>query len=467
MYRFLSALTAASFLYTGTVSAQDDMVSEQDTEIAQALITQSLNDDLGYQILESLTTEVGPRLAGSEADQRAVAWAVKKLNSLGFDRVWTEDVDIDGWARGEEYGHILAPFPQPVHLTALGGSVATGEAGISGDIIAFHDVVDLQRADPGLVEGKIVYLSKRITRTQDGSGYGPTVINRGIGASEAAKLGAKAVVIRSVGTDSHRFPHTGGLRYQDGIEKIPAAALSNPDADLLENMLARGKTVEFKLVLTPRFTGKKVTQNVIAEVRGSERPDEVVVIGGHLDSWDLGTGAVDDGAGVAISTAAAKYVLDLPKAQRPKRTIRLILWGAEEIGLIGARAYAKAHADELDKHIMAWESDFGAGPIWKINSNISEGAIAAFKEMARSLGSIGIDYGHNEGRGGPDVSPLQAAGVPIAQLAQDGSDYFDLHHTADDTLDKVDPAALAQNVAAYAAFAYLVANSDVDFRKDK
>ncbi|MGD8326628.1 MAG: M20/M25/M40 family metallo-hydrolase [Sphingomonadales bacterium] len=464
MRRSIFAAMALTTMVFSPAQAEELRLSKHDKEIADKLIETGLSDDLAYQLLESLTTEVGPRLAGSAQDQKAVSWAVNQLKTLGFDKVWTEDFTFDGWARGKEYGNIISPYSQSVHLTALGNSAPTPDDGLSGEIIAFHDVTDLMRAEPQSVAGKIVYLSKRATRTQNGSGYGPTVINRANGASEAAKLGAKAVIIRSVGTDSHRLPHTGGLRYQEGIKKIPAAALSNPDADLLENMLARGKPVKFNLVITPRFTGKMTTQNVIAEVRGTKRPDEIVVIGGHLDSWDLGTGAIDDGAGVAISTAAAKYILDLPKNQRPERTIRVILWGAEEIGIVGAQAYAKAHADELDKHVLAWESDFGAGAIWKINSNIGSASVDAFKELAHPLSPLGIDYGDNQGKPEPDVIPLKAAGVPFAQFAQDGTDYFDLHHTADDTFDKVNPADLAQNVAAYTAFAYLVANSDIDFR---
>lgn len=453
-----AALLAASFVATPVLAQNSD------AETADVLIDQALESDLGYALLESLTTEIGPRLAGSEAEKRAAQWAVNNLKSLGFDKVWTEEVEIDGWTRGVETGRITAPFPQNVHLTALGHSVATPEKGVEAEIVAFQDVTELKAANPADVKGKIVYLSKRMTRTQDGSGYGPTVINRALGASEAAKLGALAVIIRSVGTDSHRMPHTGGLRYQPDAPKIPAAALSNPDADLLENMMARGKPVRFHLTMTPKALGKVKTQNVIAEVKGTKRPNEIIVIGGHLDSWDLGTGTIDDGAGVAITTAAAKLILDLPKAQRPARTIRIILWGAEETGLWGAKAYAETHKDELPKHILAAESDLGAGRIWKINSRIAESAVDTFREQARVLLPLLIDYGHNEGEPGPDVSPLMAAGVPIAELKQDGSDYFDLHHTPDDTLDKVDPEALAQNVAAYAGFIYMVANSNVDFR---
>ncbi|MFZ5608990.1 MAG: M28 family peptidase [Pseudomonadota bacterium] len=433
---------------------------------AEALIDQALASTLAYELLESLTTEVGPRLAGSANDARAVAWAMANLQNLGFDRVWSEPVAVTAWARGAESAAIIAPFPQALAVTALGGSIATPAAGLEAEVVSFLDVVDLAAADPAEVAGKIVYLGKRMSRAQDGSGYGPTVVNRRDGASLAARLGARALVIRSVGTDGNRLPHTGLLRYDEKRGKIPAAALANPDADLLEAVLARGQPVRLKLTLAPRDLGPATSHNVIAEISGRARPEDIVLIGAHLDSWDLGTGAIDDGAGVAITVAAAKLIADLPASQRPARSLRLVLFAAEETGLFGARAYAEAHHDTLSHHVLAWESDFGAGRVWQIQAGVGSGALDGVKAMARLLIPLGIDYGGEGGHGGPDIGPLRAAGVPTLTLAQDGTDYFDLHHTANDTFDKVDPAVLAQNVAAHAAMAYLATMADTDFRAE-
>lgn len=430
---------------------------------AKALIETAMGTDLGYEIIESLTTEVGPRLAGTSGDTRAVAWAEAKLNALGFDKVWKEPVALEGWVRGTEQARIAAPYDQPLHITTLGGSVATKEGGITAQVVHFESVDDLMEADPKDVAWKIVFLSQRMTRTQDGSGYGAAIRNRRLGAIEAGRKGALAVLIRSIGTDSHRLPHTGQMASSDpNIPPIPAAAMSNPDADLLERVLSRGKPTAITLSLRPRKLGGITTYNVIGEMTGSEKPDEVVVIGAHLDSWDLGTGAVDDGAGIGIVTAAAKIIGDLK--DRPKRTIRVVMFGAEEVGYFGAYAYLEAHKDEMDKHIIAAESDFGARKIWAISSRVHEDKVSTFKALMRPLVSLGINYRNNRGYGGPDVGRLAKYNVPLTSLNQNGSDYFDLHHTADDTFDKIDAADIRQNVAAYAAFAYLMAEADVNWR---
>jgi len=272
-----------------------------------------------------------------------------------------------------------------------------------------------------------------------------------------------AAVIRSVGTDhDRRNPHTGNMRYQDGVKQVPAAALSNPDADQLSRAIkiADKKPVTMRLNISTATKDKVTSGNVIGEIPGES--DELIVVGGHLDSWDLGTGAIDDGAGVAITMEAARLVGEL--RGKPKRTIRVILWGAEEVGLLGARAYAEAHKDELDKHIVAAESDFGAGRIWQLQTAFGEKSLAKAGPMQAVLRRIGVGPGGNQARGGPDVTPLKAAGVPVFTLQQNGWDYFDLHHTPDDTLDKVDPDDLAQNVAAYAAMIYLASEMEGDFR---
>lgn len=415
-----------------------------------------------YAIVESLTTEVGPRLAGTEAEARARRWAVETLERGGFDRVVIEPAEVPGWRRGREIARVVAPFPQPLVVTTLGLSVATPKEGIRAPVARFDSLDALRRA--GDLSGQIVFLDQAMPRTQDGSGYGAVVEIRSAGPSVAARKGASALLIRSVGTDHHRLPHTGMLRYRDDAPTIPAAALSVPDADQLTRILERASPdtpVEVELTLRPRFTGPKTTGNVVADVRGSEHPEQIILIGAHLDSWDLGTGAVDDGAGVAIVVSAARWVREMG---RPKRTVRVVLFGAEEVGLVGAKAYARAHEAELAQHVVAMESDFGAGEIYRLSARVADASWPAVESLARLLVPLRVVLGDNEGHGGPDLIPLRQRGVPVLSLEQDGRDYFDVHHTADDTLDKVDPAKLDQNVAAYATVVWSVANAPVMFR---
>jgi Zn-dependent M28 family amino/carboxypeptidase len=249
------------------------------------------------------------------------------------------------------------------------------------------------------------------------------------------------------------------------IDSVPTAALSAPDADQLTRALERTDSIQIRLQLTPKFEPASISGNVIGEIVGTESPEEVIIIGGHLDSWDLGTGAIDDGAGIGITVAAARLIKDhYPNGL--KRTIRIVMWGSEEVGLVGAKAYADAHADELDNFIVAAESDFGAGKIWKFNSFFAEEKLNYLSEIADVLRPLGIAKGDNKASSGPDVGALKAKGVPIVSLQQNGWDYFDLHHTPNDTLDKIDPDELAQNVAAYAAFVYLAAQIEDDFRAE-
>jgi len=308
-----------------------------------------------------------------------------------------------------------------------------------------QDYLSGRATNPDDVKGKIAFIDQKTERHITGEGYGKSVGGRSKGAVAAAQKGAVAIVIRSIGTDHDRMAHTGVMRYQDGVTKIPAAAMSNPDADLVDAMLKRDPNAVLELHMSPKDLGTNTSYNVIAEVTGSSKPNEIVLIGAHLDSWDEGTGAIDDGAGVAIVTAAAKHIQDLP--QKPARTVRVVLYAAEEIGLVGGKAYAEAHKAELPLHYIAAESDFGAGPIYQIDTKV--------------MTYNGVALGNNQASGGPDVSMLPALGVPVASLRQDGHDYFDYHHTPNDTLDKIDPKALAQNVAAYAQFAYIMANSNL------
>ena len=434
-----------------------------DLRTAEALRDGALAGSPAFAIVEDLTTLVGPRLAGTEADHQSVAWAEAKLKSMGFDTVWRQEVQFPYWRRGHEAGEIVGAHAQPLVLTTLGGSVGTSGAPIEAELVEFADFDALKAAAPGSLEGKIAFVGYRMTRARDGAGYGPAVAVRGAGASEAARKGAVALLIRSIGSSSNRFAHTGVMRYDEGTPKIPAAALSSPDADQISRLLARGETVRVRLDLAAASLGIGRSWNVIGDVTGSELPDEYVVIGGHLDSWDQGTGALDDGAGIGITMAAAAAIAKLP--ERPRRSVRFIAWAAEENGLYGAREYAKSVGSRWAGQQVAAESDFGAGRIYALRAGAGTQAWPALRQIGAVLAPLGIATEETGGGPGPDVGPLVAMGVPWAQLAQDGTDYFDYHHTPNDTLDKIDPEALDQQVAAYAAFAFLAAQTTVDFGK--
>ena len=455
------ALAAALALTCSSALAGPTTIPQAAIDTAVQLRQQALSDTTGWNVVESLTTEVGPRMAGSEADARAVAWAKETFVQLGFDRVWTEPVTFPKWERRSESARVLGSFAQPLHITALGGSPA---GSIEAEVVRFADLAALQAAPAGSLAGKIAYVDYQMVAARDGSGYGPGSAVRSKGPSAAIAKGAIGFLMRSAGTDSHRVPRTGITRFDDGLTPIPAAALSVPDAGQLTRLLARGP-VRIALELDCGWDGEYTSHNVIGEITGSQRPDEVVVIGGHLDSWDLGTGAVDDGAGVAITMAAGHLIGRLPTA--PKRTIRVIAFANEEQGLYGGKVYAanRAAAGELEKQIIAAESDFGAGRIYAFNtgSPAPDDSRQATAQIAAVLAPLGIALAEGQGGPGPDISPLAAMGGAWGWLAQDGSDYFHLHHTADDTLDKIEPAALAQNVAAYTVFAYLAAQAEGDF----
>lgn len=419
-----------------------------------ALRDAALKDEIAWDITERLTTEIGQRMPGTDAEARARDWAVKKLTSLGFSNVRIEPFDMPVWVRGEEKAEIISPFCQRLVLTALGNSGATPAAGLEAPILFFETFEALQAASPADVKGKIVYVSHAMKRTQDGSGYGYYGKARFVGPDVAAQKGAAAIIIRSIGTDNHRTPHTGNTNFSSGVKPIPSAALANPDADNLERVLKRGQTVRLRLTLTPRNIGQRQSGNVVAEVPGSDPDAGIVLIGGHLDSWDLGTGAIDDASGLGITTAAAKRIMD---SGRPRRTIRVVWFGAEEVGVFGGDAYFQKHGKE--RHALAAESDFGADRIWRFSVKFPESATGVHERLARSLAPLGIVAAKSEASGGADVGPMIRAGASAVDLDQDGTRYFDIHHTADDTLDKVDPEALRQNVAAWTTLLSVVANA--------
>ena len=438
---------------------KDTRLPDAAVATATTLRDNMLQDRTAWQVLESLTTEVGPRLAGSEADARAVHWAEAKFKALGYDKVWLEPVSFPKWVRRSEHAEVLGDHAQALRLTALGGSPG---GTVEGDVVRFPDLASLEAAPAGSLAGKIAFVDFAMARARDGAGYAVGSKIRSRGPSAAIRAGAAAYVMRSAGTDSHRNPHTGITRFDDGLAPIPSAALSVPDAEQLARLIALGAPVRIRVALDCGWEGDAQSFNVIGEVRGRGKPDDVVVIGGHLDSWDLGTGAIDDGAGVAITMAAGHAIAQLPKAQRPARTIRVIAFANEERGLFGGKAYAEAHKADVTKHQLVAESDFGAGRIYGFNTSGAPQAKAAADKIAEVLRPLGIEP-MAQGHAGPDVGEIADLGAAWAWLGQDGTDYFDLHHTPDDTLDKVDPAALAQNAAAYATLAYLAASADGDF----
>ncbi|MDG2410430.1 MAG: M20/M25/M40 family metallo-hydrolase [Halioglobus sp.] len=433
---------------------------------AARLIERAQTGNIAFELVQSLTTEVGPRLAGTPAEAQARNWAREKLERLGFENVRIETFEVPVWLRGLERARIVSPFPQPLRVTALGGSTSTDEQGVEGQVVRFPSLDSLIEADPGLVAGKIVFVDEVMARKRDGSGYGVAVQKRLRTAYVAQQLGAIAALIRSVGTSTHRFPHTGQMRPvsdSDGTLGVPMAALSAPDADQLSRVLSYGEPVVVHLLVTPELRSPAQSGNVIAEIRGRESPEEIVLAGAHLDSWDLGTGAVDDGAGVGIVIAAARLLLE-HLSEAPRRTIRIVLFGSEEVGYVGARDYTERYSEELPQHIVAAESDFGAGDIWRFDTRFPAKQLPYATEIAGVLSPLGIVRGNNTAYGGPDLRYMRESGVPVITLLQDGTDYFDLHHTPNDTLDKIGSADLHQNVAAWAAFLYLAAETEVYFR---
>lgn len=423
---------------------------------ASRLVAAALASDGAHARLAWLTDRIGPRLSGSTGMAAAVRWAAEQMARDGLDRVWTEPVRVPVWVRGVEAGRILTPAEHPLAITALGGSIPTPDEGVSAEVVEVRSFDELHALGDA-VAGKIVLYNRPIVPNGQGEeGYGFASSLRHRGASEAAKQGAIATLIRSLGTATYRLPHTGSVGYEDGAAKIPSAAIAAEDADLIHRLLAAGESVRVRVVLGCRTLPEAESANVLGEIRGREKPEEVVVIGGHLDSWDLGTGAIDDGAGVAIAMETMRLLKAL--GPPPRRTVRAVLFANEENGLRGGRAYAEAHREEIPRHVAAIESDSGAGRPLGFGVTAGPGAEERVRAIAASLAAIGADRVTPDG-GGADISPLRRAGVPVLGLTQDATRYFDYHHTAADTFDKVDRQALAQNVAALLVMTYALAEA--------
>jgi Zn-dependent M28 family amino/carboxypeptidase len=424
--------------------------------MAARLVGLALTNGKAYSLAESLTDGVGARPAGSPGAERAVKWALEQMKALGFKNVHAEPVKVPHWVRGEETAEIVAPSRQRLLVTALGPSVPTPPEGLTAEVVEVASFDEL-RALGDKARGKIVLFSRTMQRSQRTfEEYGGVAQLRGRGSVEAAKAGAVAALVRSAGTGAYRLPHTGGMRYDESVPKIPAAALAAEDADLIHRLLRNGQKVRVQLKLTPHSEGEIESANVVGDVPGRERPEEIVLLGAHLDSWDLGTGAIDDGAGCAIVLDAARII---GAAGRARRTVRVVLFMNEEMGLSGAQAYAARHAGELGKHVAALEVDSGAGRPLGFGAVGGAPALTLVRKLAAPLAGIrAADVWESE-EAGADLIPLDGK-VPLVQVGQDLTSYFDWHHTPADTFDKIDPLDLSLDVAAVAVMGWGLAESN-------
>jgi len=439
---------------------------------AAILRDDALKSNAAYDWVAELTTRFGARSAGGPNEKAAAEWAVVKLKALGFDDAHIETFPLQVWKRGPESIEITGPFPQRLIGVSLGGSSATPAGGIEAEAVLFDTWQQFLDSKADLT-GKIVVVLQPMTRDSEGGGYGRmSEPIRWAGPAAAQKRGAIGFVMRSLSTDDHRFPHAGASDWSDG-KGIPAMAITATDASQLsriEAMQKKGEAgpVRLRMNTQPQFLGAGTSQNVVAEIKGSEHPEQVVVIGGHLDSWDLGTGAIDDGVGTAIALGAAKSIID--HGLRPKRTIRLILWGSEEVSQpegygTGGDNYAKSHAGEAANHVLAMEADFGADKVYRAQLPATNDATFATK-MAVLLNPLGAYISATPSAGGDsDTDQLHAEGVPCLLLDQDGYDYFNTHHTPDDVLERINRENLNQVIAAWAGTLWMVAGTDVTFKR--
>lgn len=468
----LLALTAAQAQPAGMGGVDHSIIPAEIADNAVLLRERALQNNLSVDVVESLTTEVGPRRIGTEGDKRVIAWSQAKFKELGFDRVWTEEVVLDrGWTRGEAKAEILSPYPHNIVMTALGYSVGTN-GDLVGELVEFKSLEDLEAVPEGnSLNGKIAFVSYSMSDfvpepgQSEFAGYGIGTRARGRGHVVAAKRGAEAIIIRSVGTDNNRYAHTGsGYGYVEGVKKIPAAAVSAPDAILIQNMMKRGEPVKLKMNLTSEITGPEKSANIIGEITGREGSDNYLVLGAHVDSWGEGTGAIDDGAGVASMMAAAALIGQME--QRPRRSIRVLLFAGEEIGFYGVMKYMEKHKDDIGAHILGAEVDGGGGRINKLTSGVGKESVPIVHEMYKLVAPLGIEWSDsNDATGASDISVLGNAGMPVLDFSQNSNDYFNYHHTPNDTFDKIIPDDMRYLTAAYATIFYMAAEMDVDFRK--
>jgi carboxypeptidase Q len=447
----------------GQNTSQSTAIADRYRGVADKILAAAHADRSAYQHLADLTDTVGHRLAGSPELDRAVQWGVAAMKAEGLANVHTEKAMVPHWQRGIEEAAIVTPHDHPMRVLGLGGTVGTVKGGVTAPLVVVRDWKDLE-AQKDRVKGSIVLYDVAMPpfdehAAEDPTGYGKTVAYRFRGASEAAKRGAVAVLMRSVTARSLGTLHAGAMGYADDAPKIPAAAVTVEDAQLLDRMVQRGP-VSIHLRLDDQVLPDVESANVIGELVGKDKPDEIVVIGGHLDSWDVGQGAQDDGAGIVTMLGAAALIHKL--GLQPHRTIRVVFWTNEENGARGAKAYAEAHKDELAKTVLAVEDDTGgfapqgfrADDHDKATAKRVVSRIAEIASLLQPLHATRV----RQGGGGTDIEPMEPAGVPQAGLWVDTTAYFDYHHTDADTLDKVDPQLISDDVAAMAVLAYVVAD---------
>ena len=452
---------------TPTPTATPNVFSPETLADLKRIQQAALSSDYAYRQVAHLSHNIGPRLSGSAQAAKAAEYVAAELKAIGCD-AQLEKVMVPHWVRGEETA-ALVQFPgmaegttQKILLCTLGGSVATPKEGITAEVVAVRNFDELKAMPRDKVSGKIVLFNNHFDKemaaqSHAGEAYGEAVPYRSDGPSAAARQGAVGCLIRSVGGADYRLPHTGQTKYASDAPKVPAGAVTSEDADLIVDLVKQGP-VKMKVVLAPQTLPDVESANVIGDIKGSEHPEQVVVVSGHLDSWDLGTGAIDDGAGVAVSMEVANLIhkLDL----KPKRTIRVIAWMNEENGLAGSKQYAKDHEKDWANHFAAMETDGGADHPVGLNIKAKPEVKAMLKAVAAILQDSGAGALELSEHAGADIEPMEKAGVPAFAPIQDSRFYFNYHHSAADTLDKINPQQLAENSAVVAVAAYALANSE-------
>ena len=443
----LLAIIGTSFGFL-TKTTEESSLRDQYSDITSKIIVRALQDSNAHQRLSIMCDTYGPRLSGSKNLEQAIDWIVATMKKDGFDTVYTEPVKVPHWVRGNESLTLNSPYQKNMSVLGLGGTVATKASGVSGEVITVKSFDELTKRSKE-VKGKIVLFNVPFTK------YGETVRYRVNGASEAAKHGAIASLVRSVGPASMYTPHTGGMKYADDVNKIPHAAISLEDAEMLSRQCGLGLKPTVTLKLEGKFLPDANSRNVIAEIRGSEKSEEIVVFGGHIDSWDVGQGAMDDGGGCIAAWEALRVIKQL--GLRPKRTLRVCLWTNEENGLMGGKTYAKLHAKEIPNHVLAVESDAGTFKPRGYDFGGSAKGLEMARELCSLLGKIDASS-CEEGGGGADIGPIMEQGVPGMGLIVDDSKYFNYHHTHADMVDKIDPRELALCTASMAVLTYVAAD---------
>ncbi len=429
-------------------SARQDLVTASPDSVANRLIDAALADSSAFERLAYLVDTFGPRFSGTRDLERALDWILETMEADGLENVHGEEVMVPRWVRGIETLTMTSPRRQQMQLLGLGGSVGTAPSGIEGEVLVVGSFDELTEREAEAA-GKIVLFDVPFTS------YGETVRYRTHGATRASEAGAIASLIRSVGPVSLYTPHTGAMRYQDGVRRIPHAAITAEDAAMMHRMQDRGQRVRVSLRMDARTEADVPSRNVVAEIVGWEHPEEVVIMGGHIDSWDVGQGAMDDGGGCVAAWQALLLMKKL--GLRPRRTVRVVLWTNEENGLRGGTGYRDAHMDEIDNMVLAIETDSGVFKPLGFGFGGSDAAFADVQRVGRLLDRIGAGE-VVRGGGGADIGPLMREGVPGMGLRVDGSKYFWYHHTNADTIDKLDPHEMNLCIAALAVMAYGVAD---------